>query len=81
MLDKNYDARREAYNTYMKNVFKTIPTMITKILSQKQKVKKLMTEIGGACYRKKIIKRLAPLNIPKISKTSQEMEDEILKTI
>ena len=45
--EKNYDTRRVAYITYMKNMFKQIPTTMTKPLVPKQKVQKLMTEIGG----------------------------------
>ena len=47
LLDENYDARRVAYSTSMKDIFKQIPTTIKKTLSPKQKVQKLMTEIGG----------------------------------
>ena len=50
LLDKNYDVRRKSYNTSMKEMFKQIPTMITKPLSQQKKVQKLMIEIGGGWY-------------------------------
>ena len=43
LLDDNYDARRESHNISMKEMLKKIPTMVTKPLSQKQKVQKLMT--------------------------------------
>ena len=42
-----YDARRVAYITAMKDIFKQIPTTMKKPLSPRQKVLKLMTEIGG----------------------------------
>ena len=38
------------YNKAMKEMFKQIPTTMTKPLSPKQKVQKLMTEIGGGWY-------------------------------
>ena len=47
LLEENYDAMRVAYNTDLKDMFKQIPTTMTKPLSPKQKVQKLMTEIGG----------------------------------
>ena len=36
-----------------------------------------MTEIGGGWYQKKITKVLPPLRTPKLSKKSQDKEDEI----
>ena len=50
LLDDNYNARLVAYRIAMKYMFKQIPTTMTKPLSQKQKVQKLMTEIGGGWY-------------------------------
>ena len=50
LLEDNYDARRIAYINSMKEMFKQIPTTMTKPLSQRQKFQKLMTEIGGGCY-------------------------------
>ena len=43
LLNDNYDARRVAYSTSMIDMFKQIPTMMNKLLSPIQKVKKLMT--------------------------------------
>ena len=51
-----------------------------KPLSQKQKVQKLMTYIGGGWYTKKT-KGLPPLRRTKLSKKSQEKEYGIKKTI
>ena len=42
-LEENYDAIRVVYITAMKKMFKKIPTTMTKPLSPKQKVQKLMT--------------------------------------
>ena len=50
LLYKNYDDRRVAYFTDMKEMLIKIPTMMTKLLITRQKVHKLMTEIGGGWY-------------------------------
>ena len=47
LLDENYDDIFVAYRNAMKDMFKKIPTTVTKPLSPRQKVQKLMTEIGG----------------------------------
>ena len=43
VLEDNYDARRVAYSTALKDMFKQIPKMMTKLLSPRKKVQKLMT--------------------------------------
>ena len=50
---------------------------MTKALSPKQKVQKLMTEIGGGWYMKKSAKGLPPPRRPKLSKKAQYKEYEI----
>ena len=55
-LDVNYDARSVAYRTAMKDMFKQISTIITKPLSTRQKVHKLMSEIGGGWYMVKLLR-------------------------
>ena len=40
----------------MKYMFKQIPTKMSKPLSPKQKVQKLMTEIGGGWYMEKFLR-------------------------
>ena len=52
---------------------------MSKALTPKQKVQKLMTDIGGVCYMGKSAKELPPLKRSKLSKKSQEKQDEILK--
>ena len=52
-MEDNYDARRVAYITNMKEMFKKIPTTMTKPLSPMQNVNKLMTEIGIGWYMEK----------------------------
>ena len=47
LLEDNYEVIRGMYNKAMKDMFKKIPTTMTKALSPKQKFQKLMTEIGG----------------------------------
>ena len=49
-------------------MFKQIPLMMIKELSPKQKLQKLMIEIGGGWYMEKITKGLPPLRISKLSK-------------
>ena len=61
----------------MKDMFKQIPLTVIKALSPKQKVQKLMTEIGGGWYLEKVTKGLPPLRRPKLSKRAQAKEDEI----
>ena len=80
-MDKNYDAIRIAFRTAMKEMFKQIPTTMTKPLIQRQKFQKLTTEIVCGLLMIKITKGLPTLRIPNPSKKPQEKEDEILKTI
>ena len=54
MFHYNYDPRHVAYITAMKEMLKKIPQNMSKPLTQKQKVQKLMTHIGGGWYMKKI---------------------------
>ena len=53
MFGYNYDARRVAYTTAMKEMFKQIPQTMIKAITPKQKVQKLMTDICGGWYMKK----------------------------
>ena len=53
LMEDNYDARRVAYSTDLKEMFKQILTTMTKPLSPEQKVQKLITEIGGGWYMEK----------------------------
>ena len=80
-MENNYDTRHVAYRTVMKDMFKQMPATITKQLSLRQKVQKLMTEIGVGWWMEKITKGLPPLRRPRLSKISQEKEDEVLKNI
>ena len=50
LLDQHYGVRCGKYKKAMKEMFKQIPTTMTKILSTRQKFHKLMTEIGGGWY-------------------------------
>ena len=47
LFEDNYDAISVAYITAIKDMFKQIPLTIMKSLTPKQKVQKLMAEIGG----------------------------------
>ena len=55
----------------MKETFKQIPRTMSKPLSPKQRVQKLMTEIGGGWYMGKIAKGLQTLRRPRLSKKVQ----------
>ena len=46
LLNHNYEVRCGMYNKSMKDIFKQIPTVTTKALIPKQKVQKLITQIG-----------------------------------
>ena len=46
----NYEARCVSYINAMKNMFKIIHQTMSKALTPKQTVKKLMTDIGGGWY-------------------------------
>ena len=73
----NYKPRCDAYVNAMKEMFKQIPLAIKRAPTPKQKVQKLMTDIGGGSYMEKSSKGLPPLSKTKLSKNSQENQDEI----
>ena len=81
MFVDHYDARCVAYITAMKQIFKQIPQTIIKALTPKQKFQKLMTNIGGRLYMEKGCKGIPQLKRSKISKKSQQKQDEIQKNI
>ena len=56
ILDSNYDAIRVAYITAMKQMLKKLPQTNIKALNPKQKVQKLMTDIGGGWYMEKVLR-------------------------
>ena len=76
----NYRARCDAYVNAMKEMFKKIPLTMKKELTPKQKVQKLMTDIGGGWYMGKSAKVLPPSRRTKLSKKEQEQQDEIKKS-
>ena len=57
----------------MKGILKQIPTTMTKPLSPRKKVHKLMKEIGGGWCMKKITLGLLTLRRPKLSKNNTIM--------
>ena len=77
MLHANFNARRDAYINAMKVMFRKIPQTIKIELTPKQKVQKLMTDIGGGWYMKKSARVLPPSRLTKLSKKEQERQDEI----
>ena len=68
---EKYDARSVAYINYIKYIFKQIHQTMSKALTPKQKVKKLMTNISGGWYMKKNAKGLPSLQRSKLSKKSK----------
>ena len=50
LLEDNYGIISGMYNKSDKDMFKKIPTTMSKPLSQKQKFQKLITQIGGGWY-------------------------------
>ena len=61
----------------MNYMFKQIPQTMKTALTPRQKSPKIMTDIGGGCYRGGNSKGLPPLRRTKLSKKAQEMQDEI----
>ena len=55
LLENNYDARLVAYSPDMKDMFKQIPTTISKPLSPRQKLQIIMTEMGGGWHMEKLL--------------------------
>ena len=49
------------YHEAMVDLFKQIPTMISKPLTKDKKIQLILTDIGGARYMKKMIKKPPPL--------------------
>ena len=50
LFEDNYDFRRVAYITSIKEMFNKLTQTMIKALTPKQKVQKLMTDIGGGWY-------------------------------
>ena len=67
-MEDNDELRCGMYNKDMKEMFKKIPTTMYKTLSPKQKVQKLMTEIGGGWYMGENAKGIPALMRSKLSK-------------
>ena len=62
-------------------MFMQIPQNVEISLTPKQKIQKLMTDIGGGWYIGKSARGLPPLNKTKPSKKSQERQDVIQKKL
>ena len=80
-LEENYGTRRVAFSTVMKELFKTIPTTITKPLSPRNKFLKSMKEIGGGWYLENITEGMPPISISKLSKNHKRRRINLKKTI
>ena len=75
-LRESFNARCDAYINAMKVMFRQIPQTIKISLTTKQKVQKLMIDIGGGWYMEKIANGLPPLRKTKLSRKAQERQDE-----
>ena len=53
---ENFNARCDVYINPMKDMFKQIPQTIKIALTPKQKVQKLITDIGGGWYMEKVLR-------------------------
>ena len=76
---ETFNAVCDAYINATKDMFMQIPQTIKITLTPKQKVQEIMTDIGGGWYMGKSSRRLPPLRRTKLSKKSQERQDEIKK--
>ena len=56
LLEENYDARRVAYITATKDMFKQIHLTMIKSLTPKQKFQKIMIDMGGGWYMEKLLR-------------------------
>ena len=65
---ENYEAKCEAYITAIKQMFNQIPQTMSKALTSKQKVQKLMIDIFSGWYMEKGAKGIPPLKISKLNK-------------
>ena len=81
LICDNSDARCEAYINDMKLMFMQIPQTVEIALTSKQKIQKLMIDIGGGWYMEKSARGLPPLSRTKLSKKAQESQYEIQKKI
>ena len=55
LIRENFDTRCEAYINAMKVMFRQIPQTTKIALTPKQKVQRLMTDIGGGWYMEKVL--------------------------
>ena len=62
-------------------MFKEIPQNFEIALTSKEKIQKLLTDIGGGCYMAKSARGLPPLKRTKPGKKAQERQDYIQKKL
>ena len=56
LFRENFNARCDAYINAMKGIFRQIPQTIKIALTPKQKVQKLMTDMGSRWYMEKVLR-------------------------
>ena len=81
LLRENYCARSESYINAMKEMLMQIPQNVEIALTSKEKIQKLLTDIGGGWYMAKSASGLPPLKRTKPSKKAQERHDYIQKKL
>ena len=77
LLREYYCAQSESYINSMKYMFMQIPQNVEIALTPKEKIQKLLTDIGGGWYMAKSSRGLPPLKRKKLSKKAQERQDYI----
>ena len=77
LASRKYFARNESYSIAMEEMFKQIPQNVEKALTSREKIPKLMTDIGGGWYMKKCEKGLPPSKRTQPSKKAQDGHDLI----
>ena len=69
------------YYETMIGLFKQIPTMKYKTLSQSENIQLLLTDIGGAWYMKKLVRSYQHFKKHKLSKKAQDKYDKIKRNL
>ena len=73
----NYFDRSESYRVAMVKMIKTIPKIVEKPLTPREKNQELITDIGGGCFLEKCAKGIPLLKRKKLGKKAQESHDLI----
>ena len=80
-LEDNFLEFCSMYFFAMKNMFNKTPVELPKPHSPREKYQSLLYDIGVGWYMRKLSEKLPPLKKSKLSKKSQEKEDEIKRNL